>query len=122
MGLQVDLVLFGHVHNYERTCAVYKNQCKAMPRKDGNGTDTYDNTKYSAPVHAVIGMAGFSLDDFSTNVSSYNLIETLHCRLKYQTRLHSQFFSTLEFSLSTLVASFMQLLKDDLRRNSCLGT
>lgn len=73
MDLQVDLVLFGHVHNYERTCAVYKQQCKAMPKKGTNGIDTYDNTKYNAPVHAVIGMAGFSLDKFSNKVSRYNL-------------------------------------------------
>ncbi|CAI9765012.1 unnamed protein product [Fraxinus pennsylvanica] len=71
---EVDLVLFGHVHNYERTCAVYKNQCKAMPEKDTNGTDTYDNTGYSAPVHAVIGMAGFSLDEFSTNGNPWSLV------------------------------------------------
>lgn len=41
-----------------------------MPKKDANGVDTYDNKNYSAPVHAVIGMAGFSLDNFSNNVST----------------------------------------------------
>jgi len=65
---QVDLVLFGHVHNYERTCSVFQNECKAMPTKDKNGMDTYDGRNYSAPVHAVIGMAGFTLDKFSNNV------------------------------------------------------
>lgn len=68
---QVDLVLFGHVHNYERTCSIYQNQCKAMPTKDKNGVDTYDNRNYSAPVHAVIGMAGFTLDKFPNNVTNY---------------------------------------------------
>lgn len=33
--------------------------------------DTYDNSNYTAPVHAVIGMAGFKLDDFSQNVRRY---------------------------------------------------
>ncbi|PIN03055.1 Purple acid phosphatase [Handroanthus impetiginosus] len=66
---KVDLVLFGHVHNYERTCAVYQQKCKAIPKKDGNGIDTYDNTNYSAPVHAVIGMAGFTLDPFTQHNS-----------------------------------------------------
>lgn len=65
---QVDLVLFGHVHNYERTCSVYQNQCKAMPKKDQSGVDTYDHSNYSAPVQVVIGMAGFSLDDFLDEV------------------------------------------------------
>jgi hypothetical protein len=65
--IKVDLALFGHVHNYERTCAVYQEECKAMPTTDENGIDTYDNSNYSAPVQAVIGMAGFTLDNFTTN-------------------------------------------------------
>ncbi|XP_059651941.1 probable inactive purple acid phosphatase 27 [Cornus florida] len=70
---KVDLVLFGHVHNYERTCAVYQNQCKGMPKKDGNGIDTYDSTNYAAPVHAIIGMAGFTLDKSSNSGDSWSL-------------------------------------------------
>ncbi|KAL9662943.1 hypothetical protein QQ045_027778 [Rhodiola kirilowii] len=61
---KVDLALFGHVHVYERTCAVYKGKCLGMPVKDQNGIDTYDTRKYTAPVHAIIGMAGFKLDKF----------------------------------------------------------
>ncbi|XP_024957313.2 probable inactive purple acid phosphatase 1 [Citrus sinensis] len=64
---KVDLALFGHVHNYERTCSVYKQSCLAMPTKDANGIDTYDHSNYSAPVQAVIGMAGFTLDKFPDN-------------------------------------------------------
>ncbi|KAJ4971668.1 hypothetical protein NE237_004767 [Protea cynaroides] len=67
---QVDLALWGHVHNYERTCAVYQNSCKSMPMKDANGINTYNNTNYSAPVHAVIGMAGFTLDQFPSNATA----------------------------------------------------
>ncbi|KAK1316388.1 putative inactive purple acid phosphatase 27 [Acorus calamus] len=47
---KVDLVLVGHVHNYERTCAVFDKECKGMPKKDKDGIDTYDNRNYSAPV------------------------------------------------------------------------
>ena len=46
-----------------------KKKCKAMPTKDANGVDTYDNSNYNAPVLAVIGMAGFALDNFTTDVS-----------------------------------------------------
>ncbi|XP_042479552.1 probable inactive purple acid phosphatase 27 [Macadamia integrifolia] len=75
MNYKVDLVLWGHVHNYERTCAVYQKNCKAMPKKDANGIDTYNNTNYSAPVHAVIGMAGFTLEPFPTNgTASWSLV------------------------------------------------
>ncbi|KAL9247746.1 hypothetical protein vseg_021146 [Gypsophila vaccaria] len=70
---KVDLTMFGHVHNYERTCAIYKGKCMAKPVKDQNGVDTYDNTNYAAPVQAVIGMAGFTLDEFSDKVQDWSL-------------------------------------------------
>ncbi|KAI5389863.1 hypothetical protein KIW84_075244 [Lathyrus oleraceus] len=70
---QVDLALFGHVHNYERTCSVYQNKCKAMPIKDQKGVDTYNNRNYSAPVHAIIGMAGFTLDELPDDAESWSL-------------------------------------------------
>lgn len=70
---KVDLVLFGHVHNYERTCALYNGKCKANPVKDDSGIDTYDNTNYTAPVHAIIGMAGFTLDKFSPTHKYWSL-------------------------------------------------
>lgn len=73
MKYKVDLVLFGHVHNYERTCAVYRNKCKAVPKKGADGVDTYDNTNYEAPVHAIIGMAGFRLDSFPPTAGSWSL-------------------------------------------------
>ncbi|GJM92846.1 hypothetical protein PR202_ga09350 [Eleusine coracana subsp. coracana] len=61
---QVDLVFFGHVHNYERSCAIYQRKCRGMPKKDASGIDTYDNSNYTAPVHAIVGAGGFSLDNF----------------------------------------------------------
>jgi hypothetical protein len=64
----VDLVFFGHVHNYERTCAVYQGDCKGMPTKDKSGIDVYDNSNYTAPVHVIVGAGGFSLDSFPNNV------------------------------------------------------
>jgi hypothetical protein len=36
-----------------------------MPTTDENGIDTYDNNNYIAPVQAIIGMAGFTLDNFT---------------------------------------------------------
>ncbi|XP_051226314.1 probable inactive purple acid phosphatase 27 [Lolium perenne] len=70
---KVDLVFFGHVHNYERTCAVYQGDCRGTPRKDANGIDTYDNNNYTAPVHAVVGAAGFKLDGFSIIRQSWSI-------------------------------------------------
>ncbi|XP_024524876.1 nucleotide pyrophosphatase/phosphodiesterase isoform X1 [Selaginella moellendorffii] len=71
---KVDLAVWGHVHNYERTCAVFQGRCLQHPIKDLAGVDFFDTTIYSAPVHAVVGMAGFSLDDFPRNFSSWSLI------------------------------------------------
>ncbi|ESW03450.1 hypothetical protein PHAVU_011G014900 [Phaseolus vulgaris] len=70
---KVDLALFGHVHNYERTCSVFQHECKALPTKDKNGVDIYDGRNYSAPVQVVIGMAGFSLDKFPSSKNSWSL-------------------------------------------------
>ncbi|XP_034593416.1 probable inactive purple acid phosphatase 27 isoform X2 [Setaria viridis] len=73
LNYQVDLVFFGHVHNYERTCAVYQENCNGMPMKDANGVDVYDNSNYTAPVHAIVGAGGFSLDNFPNNGETWSL-------------------------------------------------
>ena len=39
-----------------------------MPAKDANGIDIYDNSNDTAPVHAIVGAGGFSLDNFPNNV------------------------------------------------------
>ncbi|KAL6130007.1 hypothetical protein ACLB2K_068389 [Fragaria x ananassa] len=67
---KVDLALFGHVHNYERTCSIFKSQCKKLPIKNEAGIDSYDHRNYGAPVHAIIGMAGFSLDEFPSDINN----------------------------------------------------
>lgn len=46
----------------------------AKPFRDENGIDTFDNSNYRAPIHVIIGMAGFALDGFSNIVSSYLLL------------------------------------------------
>ncbi|KAH9313298.1 hypothetical protein KI387_028333, partial [Taxus chinensis] len=61
---QVDLALWGHVHNYERTCAVNNSKCLNYPMRDHRGFDNYKSSEYYAPVHVIIGMSGFELDSF----------------------------------------------------------
>ncbi|KAH9316015.1 hypothetical protein KI387_024642, partial [Taxus chinensis] len=73
LQFQVDLVLWGHVHNYERTCSVFNETCKALPIKDHEGIDTYDTTEYTAPVHVIVGTGGFSLDTFKDTSVSWSL-------------------------------------------------
>lgn len=49
---RVDLALWGHHHSYQRTCHVQGRRCLAPSGGVG---------PYTAPVHFVVGMAGFSL-------------------------------------------------------------
>lgn len=88
--------MFGHVHNYERTCSIYKGQCKGLPSKDDTGIDTYDHRNYSAPVQAIIGMAGFSLDQFPSGVS---LSLRLNLQIYVLVQVHSSLFFTWNWTL-----------------------
>ncbi|GAB2212653.1 hypothetical protein Droror1_Dr00020632 [Drosera rotundifolia] len=87
LASKVDLALFGHVHNYERSCAMYQGKCKAIPVKGADGVDTYDQTNYTAPVQAVIGMAGFTLDNFSSSVPDWSISRI--CKFGYS-RIHAK--------------------------------
>ncbi|CAM6097263.1 unnamed protein product [Calypogeia fissa] len=71
---QVDAALAGHVHNYERLCAVYQGNCLQNATKDIFGVDTFTFTTYAAPVQAVIGMSGFSLDSFRSDPAVWSSI------------------------------------------------
>lgn len=50
---EVDLVVAGHHHSYQRTCPVLKGACASQRANTTNGS-------YLAPVHVVVGMAGFA--------------------------------------------------------------
>ena len=51
----VDLLLFGHVHAFERTCPIYNEKCI------GKYTKHYFNNPKS-PIHLCIGTAGFEMN------------------------------------------------------------
>lgn len=59
---QVDITFWGHYHAYERTCAVYKEQCNAK------GT-----------VHILVGSAGIALDSAGT----YKVPWSMHFELSH---------------------------------------
>ena len=60
---QVNLMLVGHQHNYERSCKVYKGQCTS----DGTGT-----------IHAVVGSAGASVESCGFNSSLFGNYSVRH--------------------------------------------
>lgn len=72
--LQVDLVLSGHVHNYQRTCSVFKNTC-VPTAADGSS---------QAPVWVVNGNAGQWLSTAEPVIPPfYEAIAIEHGYLRY---------------------------------------
>ncbi|KAM7480152.1 hypothetical protein LguiA_028365 [Lonicera macranthoides] len=55
---KVDMAFYGHVHNYERTCPIYQNQC-VNPE-----TSSYSGT-VNGTIHVVAGGGGSHLSEFS---------------------------------------------------------
>eukprot|EP00268_Persea_americana_P048633 TRINITY_DN5157_c1_g1_i4.p1 TRINITY_DN5157_c1_g1~~TRINITY_DN5157_c1_g1_i4.p1 ORF type:complete len:199 (-),score=31.16 TRINITY_DN5157_c1_g1_i4:162-758(-) len=55
---KVDIAFYGHVHNYERTCPIYQNQCVNNERSHYSGT-------VNGTIHVVAGGGGSHLSDFS---------------------------------------------------------
>ncbi|CAB4280510.1 unnamed protein product [Prunus armeniaca] len=55
---KVDIAFYGHVHNYERSCPIYQNQCVTSEKSHFSGT-------FKGTIHVVVGGAGSHLSDFS---------------------------------------------------------
>ncbi|XP_076932475.1 putative inactive purple acid phosphatase 27, partial [Bidens hawaiensis] len=56
---KVDIAFFGHVHNYERTCPIYQNQCMNSEISHYSGT-------VNGTIHVAVGGGGSHLSDFTT--------------------------------------------------------
>ncbi|EPS73863.1 hypothetical protein M569_00891, partial [Genlisea aurea] len=63
---KVDIALYGHVHNYERTCPIYQNQCV------NSETSRYSGT-VNGTIHVVAGGGGASLSAFGSVNTSWSL-------------------------------------------------
>ncbi|XP_059304654.1 probable inactive purple acid phosphatase 1 isoform X1 [Lycium ferocissimum] len=55
---KVDIAIFGHVHNYERTCPIYQNICT-------NNEKHFYKGGLNGTIHVAAGGAGASLSDFT---------------------------------------------------------
>ncbi|KAG0631433.1 hypothetical protein M758_1G252900 [Ceratodon purpureus] len=67
---KVDLALYGHVHNYERSCPVYENQCVSTEKDHYSGT-------FNATIHIVAGGGGCDLEPFSPFAPSWSIVKDL---------------------------------------------
>ncbi|KAK7346593.1 hypothetical protein VNO80_21116 [Phaseolus coccineus] len=63
---KVDIAFYGHVHNYERTCPIYQNQCVNDERSHYSGV-------VNGTIHVVAGGAGSHLSNFSEVTPKWSL-------------------------------------------------
>ncbi|KAM7483449.1 hypothetical protein LguiB_008032 [Lonicera macranthoides] len=65
---KVDIAFFGHVHNYERTCPIYQNQCVNSEKSVYSGT-------VNGTIHVVAGGGGSHLSSYSEVNTSWSLFK-----------------------------------------------
>ncbi|KAM2286563.1 hypothetical protein ACFX1S_039016 [Malus domestica] len=63
---KVDIAFYGHVHNYERTCPIYQNQCVNTEKSHYSGT-------VNGTIHVVVGGGGSHLSAFGPVQTSWSL-------------------------------------------------
>ncbi|CAL5440762.1 unnamed protein product [Camellia sinensis] len=63
---KVDIAFFGHVHNYERICPIYQNQCVNTEKSHYSGT-------VNGTIHVVVGGGGSHLSEFSSLQTRWSL-------------------------------------------------
>ncbi|KAF3327692.1 inactive purple acid [Carex littledalei] len=67
---RVDIAFYGHVHNYERTCPVYENQCVSTEKSHYSGT-------MNGTIHVVAGGGGSHTSAFSNSTPAWSIYRDL---------------------------------------------
>ncbi|DBA02716.1 TPA: hypothetical protein N0F65_010541, partial [Lagenidium giganteum] len=86
---RVDAVFSGHYHAFERTCPVYKEECRSI--KLDNGLE-----QAQAPVHFMVGSGGADVD----NTGYYNVTWRAAAMMEYgygRVHVHNATHAQLEF-------------------------
>ncbi|KAF1871010.1 hypothetical protein Lal_00020744 [Lupinus albus] len=63
---KVDIAFYGHVHNYERVCPIYQNQCVNSEKTHYSGT-------VNGTIHIVVGGGGSHLSDYTPSPPIWSL-------------------------------------------------
>lgn len=63
---RVDIAFYGHVHNYERTCPVYEEQCVSSEKSHYSGT-------MNGTIHVVVGGGGSHLSNFTAKAPVWSV-------------------------------------------------
>jgi len=82
---EVDFMLYGHIHNAQRTCPIYRGTCTRANQLGG----------FPGTVHAVIGNGGEGLTPFPQQRPSWSLFQE-----------YGWGFNELEVNLTTAVLRF----------------
>ncbi|KAA8540682.1 hypothetical protein F0562_024399 [Nyssa sinensis] len=67
---KVDIAFWGHVHNYERVCPIYQNQCVNSEKHHYSGT-------VNGTIHVVVGGGGSHLSQYTEIQTSWSLFKDL---------------------------------------------
>ncbi|KAA8540683.1 hypothetical protein F0562_024398 [Nyssa sinensis] len=67
---KVDIAFWGHVHNYERVCPIYQNQCVNSEKYNYSGT-------VNGTIHVVVGGGGSHLSEYTEIETSWSLFKDL---------------------------------------------
>ncbi|PIA57728.1 hypothetical protein AQUCO_00600449v1 [Aquilegia coerulea] len=65
---KVDLAVYGHVHNYERTCPIYQSICTSQEKSNYKGP-------LNGTIHVVAGGGGAGLADFTTLQTTWSIFK-----------------------------------------------
>ncbi|XP_047249460.1 nucleotide pyrophosphatase/phosphodiesterase-like isoform X2 [Capsicum annuum] len=65
---KVDMAFFGHVHNYERVCPIYQNQCVNKETSHYSGI-------VNGTIHVVVGGGGSHLNTFTTINTTWSVFK-----------------------------------------------
>lgn len=65
---KVDIAMYGHVHNYERTCPIYQNVCTNQEKNHYKGI-------LNGTIHVVAGGGGASLAEFTTLQTAWSIFK-----------------------------------------------
>ncbi|XP_020216187.1 probable inactive purple acid phosphatase 1 [Cajanus cajan] len=65
---KVDIAIYGHVHNYERTCPIYQNICTNEEKHHYKGT-------LNGTIHIVAGGGGASLSTFTSLKTKWSIFK-----------------------------------------------
>ncbi|KAC9391489.1 hypothetical protein E3N88_45913 [Mikania micrantha] len=67
---KVDIAIYGHAHNYERTCPVYESSCTSNEKHAYKGS-------LNGTIHVVAGGGGASLTNFANTNTTWSLVKDL---------------------------------------------